>query len=74
MCQGRIIAELATFIARNAVDLANRGEQFRLLHGVDAEVGLEIEVQVQHVLRIASLLHYQGEETFLHVIDSCAVG
>ena len=74
MCQGRIVAELAVFIARNAVDLANRREQFRLLDGVDSEVGLEIEVQVQHVLRITGLFDYQSQEAFLHIIDSCAVG
>ena len=56
--QGWIIAQFAVFITRDAVDLANRREQFRLFYGVDTEVGLEIEIQVQHVFRIAGLLHH----------------
>ena len=71
MRQGWIIAQFAIFVARDAVDLANRREQFRLLDRVDTKIGFQIEIQIQHVLRIASLFHHQGEQPFLHVINRC---
>ena len=63
--QRRIVAQLAVLIARNVVDLADGREHFGLLDRVDAEVGLEIEIQIQHVFRIAGLLYHQRENAFL---------
>ena len=68
MRQGRIVAQLAVLVARNVVDLADGREHLRLLDGVDAEVGFEVEVQIQHVFRIAGLLDHQGQDAFLHGI------
>ncbi len=56
MRQRRKVAELHVFVAGDVVGGTHCGEHFCLLDGVDAEVGFEIEVQVQHVFRIASLL------------------
>ena len=42
-------------VARNIKGLPHGREHLRLLHGVDAEVGFEIQVQVEHILRIAGL-------------------
>ena len=70
MRQRRIVAQLAVLVARDVVDLADGGEHLRLLDGVDAEVGFEIEVEIQHVLRIAGLLDHKRQNAFLHRIAS----
>ena len=62
--QRRVVAQLAVLVARDVVDLADGGEHLRLLDGVDAEVGFEVEVQIQHVFRIAGLLRHQGQNAF----------
>ena len=66
MRQGRIVAQLAVLVARNVVDLADGREHFCLLDGVHAEIGFQIEIDIQHVLRIAGLLDHQGKDAFLH--------
>ena len=66
--QSRVVAQLAVLVARNVVDLADGGEHLRLFDGVNPEVGFEIEIQIQHVFRIAGLLHHQGQNAFLHGI------
>ena len=71
--QRRIVAQLAVLVARNVVDLADGREHLRLLDGVDAEVGFEIEVQIQHVFRIAGLLHHQLQDAFLHGLAGVSV-
>ena len=60
-----IVAQLPVLIARNVVDLADGREHFGLFDGVDAEVSFEIEIQIQHVFRIAGLLYHQRENAFL---------
>ena len=47
--QGREIAELQVRVARDVVGLADGGEHLGLLDGVDAEVGFQVEIEVQHV-------------------------
>ena len=37
-------------------------------YGVDTEVGLEIQFQVEHVSRIAGFLHGEGQDSLLHRI------
>ena len=68
--QRRIVAEFPIFVARDVIGFTNRCEYFRLLHRVDAEVGFQIEVQVQHVLRIAGLLRDDLQDFFLDWIGS----
>ena len=46
---------LEILLLRNRVRLAHRREGLGLLHGIDAKVRLEIEIEVQHVGRIARL-------------------
>ena len=48
--QRREIAQFQILVTRNVVRLADGGEHFRLLDGVDAEIGFEIQVQIQHVV------------------------
>ena len=72
MRQCGIVSQLAVLVARNVVDLADGREHLRLLDGIDAEIGFEIEIQVQHVFRIAGLLHDQRKNAFLHGIVGVA--
>ena len=60
--QSREIAQLEVRVARDVVRLADGGEHLGLLHGVDAEVGFEVEIQIEHVLRIAGLLDDDVED------------
>ena len=61
MRESGIVAQLAAFIARNAVNLANGSEHLRLFHSIHAEVRLKVEVEIQHVLGVAGLFDDQGE-------------
>ena len=70
--QRGIVAQLPVLVARDVVDLADGGEHLRLLHGVNAEIGFEIEVQVQHVLRIAGLFDHQSKNAFFHRVAGAA--
>ena len=56
MSERGIVAELAIFVARNVVDLADRGKHLRLLDSVDAEIGFEVQIEIEHVGRVAGLL------------------
>ena len=58
-------------IARNAVSLANRRKDLRLLNGVDAQVGFQIEIQIEHVNRIAGLLGDQSQHSALSPDRPC---
>jgi hypothetical protein len=53
VAQGREVAQLHRVVALDVVVLAHGGEDLGLLDGVDAEVGLEVEVGVQQVGRVA---------------------
>ena len=77
--QGREIAQLQIGIARDVVSLADGGEHLRLLDGIDAEVGFQVEVQVQHVFGIAGLFDHQVQDAFLRsgrrpLRSRCATG
>jgi hypothetical protein len=64
--EGGEVAQLEVFLARDVVGLANGGEGLGLLHGVDAEVRLEVEIEVEHVGRVAGLLGHDGEHLLRH--------
>ena len=66
--EGGEVAQLQVVVAGDAVGLAHGGEQLGLLDRVDAEVGFEIEVEVEHVLGVAGLLGHQGEHLLAHVV------
>src|SRR3989304_6136884 len=44
VAERRVVAQLEVVLARDAVFLPHAREDLRLLDGVDAEVGLEVEV------------------------------
>ena len=56
MRQRRELAEFQVLIARDVIVAANLGEHFSLLDRVDAEIGLEVQLEVEHVRRIVGLL------------------
>ena len=56
VAQGGVVAQLEVVVAVDAVALADGGEHLGLFDGVDAEVGFEVEVGVEHVGRVAGLL------------------
>ena len=64
--QRGIVAQFAAVITRNAVDLADGGEHLCLLDGIDAKVGFEIEIQIQHVPGIASLFDREVHNALFH--------
>ena len=66
--EGGVVAESEGFVAFDAVGLADGGEHFGLLDGVDAEVGFEVEVEVQQVRGVAGLFGHHGEHRCLHVV------
>ncbi len=65
MSESGIVAQFAVLVAGDAVDFADGSEHLCLFDRVHAEVRFEVEVQVQHVSGIASLLHRQVENALL---------
>ncbi len=65
----RVVLELQSFLLWKAVVFAQLTEQFGLLDRVDAEVGLQVEVRLQHVLRVPGLLGKQVEQTLSDLVD-----
>ena len=66
MGQRRVIAQFDLIVTSNAVGFADRRHDLRLLHRIDAEIGFEIEVQIEHVDGIAGLLGYQRQDSVFH--------
>ena len=53
--QRRVVAQAQTLHLRDAERLTHRSKRLSLLDRVDAEIRFQVEVKVQHVLRIAGL-------------------
>ncbi len=62
MLEGRVVAELEFVVAFDVVGGADGGEEFGLFDGVDAEVGFEVEVEVEHVGWVAGLFGDESED------------
>ena len=60
--------KLEIVLALDIVRLADCGKGLGLLDGVDPEVGLEVELEVQHVRRIPGLLRDDGQHLRRHRI------
>ena len=50
---GRIIFQLHAFLFGDVICIAHNRKQFRLFDRINTEVGFHIQVQLQHILRIA---------------------
>ena len=68
MVEGGEVAQLQGVLAGDAVDLAHGGEQLGLLDRVDTQVGLQVQVEIEHVLRVAGLLSDEGQHPLTHLI------
>ena len=73
MSQGRKVAQFQGIIARDVVGGANGREHLGLLYRVDAQVGFQIKIQIEHVRRIAGLLGNDSHHLHLNGIDGRAV-
>ena len=65
--EGGVVAELELVVAFDAEAFADEGEHLGLLDGVDAEVGFEVEVEVQHVGGVAGLVGHHRQHLGLHI-------
>ena len=67
MGEGGVVAELELVVAFDAEAFADEGEHLGLFDGVDAEVGFEVEVEVQHVGGVAGLVGHHRQHLGLHI-------
>ena len=74
MRERRELAELEVFITRDVVVSTNSREHLGLLDRIDAEVGLEVEIQVEHVGRIVGRLGHNSNHHLFDVVGSCRRG
>ena len=74
MVEGRVVAQLERVVALDPVGLADRGEDLGLLDGVDPEVGLEVELHVEQVGRIAGLLGDDRQHPLLDLVAAGGLG
>jgi hypothetical protein len=61
VAQGRIVAQFQVLDALDAERLADGGEGFRLLDGINPQVSLKIEVEFEHLRRVAGLLRHDRQ-------------
>ena len=66
--QRREFAQLEVFVARNTVVLADGRKHLGLLDRVDAEVGLEVQIQLQHVGRVIGLLGNDANDLLFDIV------
>ena len=62
--EGLAGVELLRQIVRRAGDFLREGDQdFQAFDRVDPEVGFDVQIQVEHLVRITGALGYEGEQT-----------
>ena len=61
MSERRIVAQLEVVLAGNAKGLAHHRKHLGLLDRIDAQIGFQIEIELQHVARIPGLLRHDGQ-------------
>ncbi len=66
--QRRIVAQFQIIAARNVELAANRREGLGLLDRIYTQIGFQIEIEIEHVRRIARLLGDDGKNAILHDI------
>ena len=57
-----IVAQLEVVAARDVICLADGGKYLGLLDRVDAQVGLDVQLEVEHVGRVAGLFADDGQD------------
>ena len=68
MGQGGEVAQLEAVVAGDAEMLADRGEHLGLLDGVHTQVGLQVQIQVEQIGRIAGQLGDDAHHGVGHLI------
>ena len=68
MAQGRVVAQGEAVVAFDVVGGSDGGEGLGLFDGVDAEVGFQVEVQVEQVGGVAGLLGHDLQHPRLHLV------
>ena len=56
MGQGWKIFKFKICLSRNLIGFSNSGKGLGLFNGIDAQIGLEIELHIEHIGRITRLL------------------
>ena len=74
MRQRREIAQLQIVFARNVIRGTDGRKHFRLLHRVDPEIRFQIQIEIEHIRRIAGLLGNDLHHLFLHRISRLRSG
>ena len=65
VAQGGVVAQGQAVVAFDVVGGSDGGEGLGLLHGVDAEVGFEVQVDVEQVGGVAGLCGHDGHDLLL---------
>ncbi len=65
--EGGVVAQLELVVAFDVEAFADLGEDLGLFDGVDAEVGFEVEVEVEQVGGVAGLVGHHRDHLGLHV-------
>ena len=66
--QGVVIREDQVFLTRDGVVFANPGKEFSLFDRIDAQVCLEVEVEVQHLGGVAGLFADDFKKRRLYLV------
>ena len=64
--QRRVVAQIDAFLHRNRKRFADGGERLGLLDGVNAQISFQVQVQVEHVLRVAGLARHHAQHLLHH--------
>ena len=70
MAQRGIVGKLQVVLLGYPERRPHLAEHLRLLHGVDAQVRLQVQVQLQHLRRIAGLLRHDGENLLPYLLGT----
>ncbi len=65
MVQRRVVPQLQTLIPLNPIRLPDRGEHLRLLHRVNPQIRLKIQLHIEQIRRITRLLRHDLKHTSL---------
>ena len=68
VAQGRVVAQGEAVVAFDVVGGSDGGEGLGLFDGVDAQVGFQVQVQVEQVGGVAGLLGHDVQHPRLHLI------
>ena len=74
MSQGGIIAQLEVFSAWDIEGFAQGQEGLGLFDGIDAQVGFQIQVRLEHVHRVAGFFRDNLQDLVIDIRFACRRG